>query len=113
MTSEQFDFLFCRHFNCSPSEYEDWAFRQLLYPHARLVARLIRMMNPGFFVQDFKFIRYLGEATDLREAKTSAADFQDANAGKRNFWRTGLRIRISGLKASRLADQLFAQSGFR
>ena len=37
------------------------------------------------FAKDFKFVRDLGQATDLREANASAADFQNANAARRKF----------------------------
>jgi hypothetical protein len=104
----EFKSLFCQHFNCPVSSYEDRAFTELLYRHARPVAPCIRKFRPGFFLEDFKFIRYLADATDLREARAAAADFQDANAAKSNFWRTRLRLRVSGLKASRLAGLLFS-----
>jgi hypothetical protein len=107
METHSFKQRFCRQFNCPADQYESRAFRELLYRHAKLVAVPVHLVSPGFFEQDLNFIRYLGEATDLREAKASAAEFQDANVGKRNFWRTTMRIRVSGLKATRLAHQLF------
>lgn len=104
----EFKDLFCQHFNCPASSYEDRAFRELLYGHARAVAPCIRKIRPDFFAEDFKFIRYLGEAADLREAWATAADYQDANAAKRNSWRIRLRLRVSGRKASKLASRLFS-----
>jgi hypothetical protein len=104
---QQFQDLFCRQFNCLPSDYEERAFRELLFRHAKLVALVVRKLRPNLFAEDFKFIRYLGEAIDFREAKAHAADFQDANLARRRFWRMTLKIRVSGLKATRLAQQLF------
>jgi len=73
------------------------------------------MVGPGaakavavFFAMDFEFIRYLGESIGLREAGADLLSFRDANLGKPSFWRTGLKIRVSGRKANRLARQLFA-----
>jgi hypothetical protein len=63
---------------------------------------------PDFFAEDFKFIRYLGAATGLREADVDVMNFRDVNLGKPRFWRTGFKIRVSGRKASRLAHELFA-----
>jgi hypothetical protein len=108
MDGRSFQALFCRHFHCSPGEYEQRAFRELLYRHAKLVAPVVRKLRPNSFNEDFKFISYLGEATDFREAKAHAADFQDANLARRSFWRTTLKIRVSGRKATRLAQQLFS-----
>lgn len=105
---QEFRQLFCQHFKCPASSYEDRAFKELLYRHARPLALCLRKFRPGFFSEDLKFIRYLAEATSLREARAAAADFQDANAARRSFWRTGLRLRVSGLKASRLAGRLFS-----
>ena len=81
-----------------------------MYTHAKPLASLVRKLQPAFFNEDFKFIDYLGEATDLREVSAYAADFQDANFARRGFWRTRLRIRVSGRKATRLAQRLFSQS---
>jgi hypothetical protein len=110
VTSQQFQAVFCQHFNCPLSGYEQRAFRELLYSHARLVAPVLATLRPDFFAEDFRFIRYLGEATDLREAKASAAEFQDSNAARRGFLRTRLRIRVSGWKATQLAHRLFTDA---
>jgi hypothetical protein len=78
----------------------------LLYWHARILAPVIRIIKPHSFVEDFKFIRYLGEALDARQAKVDVLDFKDSD---RKHWRllhSGLRIRVSHRKARRLAFQL-------
>jgi hypothetical protein len=103
-----FQLLLCQHFNCPPSDYEEEVFRRCLYWHARLLAPLVRRVMPDFFMEDFKFIRYLGDSTGLREVNADLMNYRDANLGNPNFWRTGLKIRVSGRKASRLAQLLFA-----
>ncbi len=70
-------------------------------------------MIPEFFAEDLRFIRYLGAATDLREASVDALNFQEANRGYPGFWRTGLKLRVSGRKATKLAQQLFAEAALR
>jgi hypothetical protein len=70
----------------------------------------MRRVKPIFFDEDFKFIRYLGEATDVREADASAAYFQDTNFPRPSFWRSRLKIRVSGRKAARLAHELFSEN---
>ena len=107
MAGQPFEDLFCRHFDCACLHYEERAFRELLYGHAKLVAPLVRKISPDFFVEDFTFVHDLGEATDLREAMACVADFQIANITSRRFLRTALKIRVSGGKATRLAQQLF------
>ncbi len=109
MAKPAFQELFCRRFGCPPSEYEQRAFRECLYVHAKVLAPLLRKMNAELFKPDLSFLHYLGEATDLREVRADMADFQDANSRRGGFWRRSLRIRVSGRKAGRLARELFAR----
>ena len=57
-----------------------------------------------------KFIHDLGDAIGSREASAEASNFQDANRARSSFWRTGLKIRVSGRKATALAHRLFADA---
>ena len=112
MAAQQFQALVCQQFDCPPSAYQEWAFRELLYWHARPVASMISMLSRGFFEEDLKFVRYLGEAEDFREAAETVADFRDRNSGWRGFWRKRLKLRVSGRKAAQLARQLFSIDNF-
>jgi hypothetical protein len=105
---QNFQSLVCQRFKCAPSEYEETAFRECLYWHARLLAPVVRRLSPDFFTEDFKFIGYLGASTGLREIRADMMNFRDANLGQPSFWRITLKIRVSGRKANRLAQQLFA-----
>ena len=109
MVARQFLVLFSHEFECPLSDNEQRAFGQLLYWHARPVAELVRKIWPDFFADDFNFIRCLGETTNLREVKATAAEFRDTNVARQNFWRTGLKIRVSGRIATRLARELFSK----
>ena len=108
MKRQEFQLLVCQWFNCPTSQYEERVFEECLYWHARLLAPVVRRLRPDFFAEDFKFIGYLGTSTGLREVSVDVANFRDANAGEQSFWRSTLRLRVSGRKASRLAQQLFA-----
>jgi hypothetical protein len=105
--------LFCERFNCPPSEFEERLLRECLYRHARLLAPVLKRLQPGFFAEDLKLVRYLGASNGLREAGVDLMNFRDANRGARNFWRNRLRIRASGRKAARLAQRLFAEANGR
>ena len=107
MATQPFQSLFCQRFGCPASAYEPRAFRRCLYWHAKLLAPVLLRLNPGFFAEDFKFIHNLGESTGVRETDVDVLNFRDVNLGNPSFWRTGLRIRVSGRKASRLARELF------
>jgi hypothetical protein len=108
VTTSEFQLLFCERFGCVLGEYQARAFRQCLYWHAKPLAPVLLKLNPNFFAEDFKFIRYLGEASGVREARANAADFRDG--ARRSFLRNTLRIRVSGRKAARLAQKLFADA---
>jgi hypothetical protein len=71
------------------------------------LAPLLRSLKPRFFEQDFKFIRYLGDATNSREVNAEMLALQDANRAKGGLLRRGLRLRVSGRKAAALAQDLF------
>ena len=93
-------------FGCPPAEYEERAFWACLYWHAKLLAPLLRRLNPDFFKQDFSFIHYAGEASGLREVRANMADFQDTNSAHRGLLRTRLRIRVSGRKAGAAGERV-------
>ncbi len=82
-------------------------FRKCLYWHARWLVPVVRKLKPDFFAEDYKFIRYLGAATGVRDADVDVLNFRDVNLGNSGFWRTDLRIRVSGRRASRLVHELF------
>ncbi|HTA30314.1 MAG TPA: hypothetical protein VK731_07500 [Candidatus Cybelea sp.] len=106
-----FKTLYCEKFKCAPDDYEERVFRRSLFWHARLLAPLLRTITPGFFVEDFKFIRYLGEALDARQAKVDVMDFKDTDRKNWRLLHTGLKIRVSHRKVRRLAFRLFAEAG--
>jgi hypothetical protein len=107
VTRSSFKSLFCEEFKCSPEDYEERAFWKFLYGHARFLAPVIRLVYPGFFLEDFKFIRYLGDSVDTRQVRADVLDFKDINLKRWRMLHGSLRIRVSGRKASRLALQLF------
>ena len=52
MAQREFKVLFCDRFGCPPSEFENRAFKELLYWHAKPLASVIRKFNPDFFDED-------------------------------------------------------------
>jgi hypothetical protein len=110
MTRLPFKSLFCEKCGCPPAEYEEQAFRKCLYLHARFLAPVIRKISPDFFHEDFTFIRYLGDSVGVREATVDILNYGTVNHGNRHSVRTGLKIRVSGQKASYLVHQLFMEA---
>ena len=104
---KRFDIMFCQAFGCDISEFYERAFWRLLYSHAKLPALLIRKVHPTFFKADVEFLEDLGRSTDMREANMSAVRFQGINAWSGSLLRNGLKVRVSGRKATDLAQRLF------
>ena len=65
--------LFCERFRCPPSEYEKRALRKCLYLHARKMAALLRLLNPGCFEGDLVFVDYFGKAKNWQEVAAEIA----------------------------------------
>ena len=103
--------LFCEEHHCPPSEFEERAFRACLYWRARILAPLIRIIQPGYFDPDFALIRYLAETPGRRDAMNELAAFVEANNARGGFARKILRIRISARKTSQLIGRLFERRG--
>jgi hypothetical protein len=80
-----------------------------LYWHARLLAPVIRAISPSFFEEDFKFIRYLANANDARQAKVDVLDFKDSDRKNWRMFHSGFKIRVSHRKARRIAFQIFGE----
>jgi hypothetical protein len=108
MAKPTFQTLFCQKFQCPEAEYETRALRRLSYWQGKILAPVIRTLSPKASAMDLQFIRYLGAVTGLREANAEIADFQEVNRSKPSFWRTSLRVRVSGRKAGAMAQRLFS-----
>ena len=110
MPQTTFQSLCCEYFKCAPDQYEQRALRRFLYPHARLLAPLLHFLTPDLFSPDLKFIRRIGGASDLRDATNDVVDFNHVNTNGSGFLRTGLKLRVSGRNAGKLARQLFLRT---
>jgi hypothetical protein len=108
---QQLKTLFCKRFDCPPEDYAERAFRKCLYAHAKPLVGLLRVLNSGFFFEDFKFIEALGVAVDPKEVRADAANFRDVNRHARGLLRRAWRLRVSGRKAMRMARELFSSTG--
>ena len=105
--------LFCERYHCAPAEFEERAFRTCLYWRARLLAPLLRKIQPGYFDRDFALIRYLAKTPGRRDAINELAAFMEANEARGGFARKFLRIRISARKASELIGRVFERPAER
>jgi len=99
--------LFCEQFRCAPADFEKRVFWKCLYPHARVIAALLRLVKPALFERDHHFIRGFGNAKDWKDAKSEIVALRYEDRFHPRFLRNALRIRISRRKANQLAARLF------
>lgn len=107
---DEFKTLFCEQFNCPPAKYAENAFRRCLYPHARVLAPIIHLLAPSYFTLDYELLQGLSAAVDLTDVRACVDNFSQANSWSGSFFRTVLRLRVSGRRTTRLADQLFQEA---
>ena len=99
--------LFCARYHCPASEFEEQALRRCLYWRARLLAPLIRTIQPRFFEPDFALIRYLGTPVGRRNAINELAAYIETIKARGGFARKILRFRVSARKTSDLIALVF------
>jgi hypothetical protein len=110
--AKQFKTLYCKYSNCPPTEFEDRTFRACLYGRAKLMEPVIRLVRSRFFAEDYSFIEALGGAKNLQDVRVALSNFRDAEQ-MGGFFRRRLKLRVSGRKAARLAQGLFAEDAGR
>jgi hypothetical protein len=98
---------FCERFNCPPFEFEKRAFRKCLYFHARMIAPLLRWIDPGWFERDLQFIRLLGNANNWQQVMAELDALRYREHLQPSYARVTLRLRVSTRKANKLAFALF------
>jgi hypothetical protein len=99
--------VFCERFHCPPSEFEKRAFRKCLYFPARMIAPLLRWLDPGWFERDLLFIRDFGKAKSWRQVMAELDAFHYREHLQPRYVRVALRLRVSARKANKLAFDLF------
>ena len=100
--------LVCSEFKWREADYEGEVFRVCLYPHARLLARVLRKMSPHLFDDDLRLIRHVSDSVSSRDIDMELTYFQDELKRSRNVLRKHLKMRVSGRKLARLASHAFA-----
>ena len=109
MGAKIFRRLFCERFGCTEAEYAERALEMCLYPQAKMVAPILRILSPRYFAGDLQFLDYLGNTPDMREADVEVRNYSQMNQLQRGFLRHGLRLRISGRRVAKLAASTFEE----
>lgn len=104
MTEKTFAELYCIQKNIVIEEFEALVLRRGLYPHARLMAPLVKVLWPDYFAADLDFVRSVGRLRRFRDYFHESEEFahHPANSGA---LRSILNIRVSSRKIRRMVKE--------
>jgi hypothetical protein len=101
MTEKTFSELYCEKHGLKPEEYDAVVLQRALYPHARLLAPLLRFMGDDYFAADLDFVRSVARLRRFREFFYEAEEFAH-HPSNRGFWRLTANLRISSRSLRRM-----------
>lgn len=101
MTEKTFAQLYCEKHGLKPEDYEAEVLHRALYPHARLLAPLARLLGDEYFAADIDFVRSVAHLRRFREFFYEAEEFAHHPAN-RGFWRLTANLRISSRALRRM-----------
>lgn len=100
--------MYCEHSGLPPDQFHRAVLRRTLYPHARLLAPLIRFFKPSFFVADYDFVEGVGRVVNRRTFRLEVGDFQSCLENRR-FSRRVLRLRVSVGRMAGLVERVLRE----
>ena len=99
--------LFCEKFRCPERKFEKRLFLECLHPKGAGIARMIRLVNPGYFRSDFELIEQLKHATSFDQVKR-LVNFHGTQNTSGGLLRLMIKARLSKQRLLSLAQNLFA-----
>ena len=100
--------LHCRRYNLPRERYARDMLSRCLYPHARLLAPLVAMIDPDYFDPDTDFLNGVGDIRRVGELREEFSAFA-RHPENRGFLRHSLRLRVSGLKLRTIVSETMAR----
>ncbi len=110
MNDKTFATRYCAQNSVSAADYEAAVLRAGLYPHARLIAPLVRFIWPDHFAADLDFVQKVGRLSRMRDFFHEAEEFVHHPAN-RGFWRTVMHVRVSARALRRVVRATLHVSG--
>lgn len=100
---------FCRRHECHEGLFRQQIFQRCMPGWTRPVALILRVLTPGYFVADERFVIALGEAVTMEEVRREARDFLQLPANQGWLRRVG-KIRLSATRAISLAKEYLPEN---
>ena len=101
MNERTFAELYCEQRGISPENYAHEVLRETLYPHARFLAGLVRLLRSRHFAADIEFVADVGQIRRYRDYATESEGYAH-HPENRGFLRAVLNVRISSRRMRRL-----------
>ena len=103
-----FSDTYCDQHRCSRAQFVTRVFWRALYPHARLVAPLILLVNRDYFSADRALILGVAAATSMQRVREEVRDYY-SDSSNRGWLRHVLGIRVSGQRLKNIARRYLAE----
>lgn len=68
---------FCTRHGLARNDYLPDVFRRALYPHARLLARLIRLLHPDYFAPDDELVEAAAQLRTVQDLRDFSMDVKE------------------------------------
>src|SRR5690606_41686513 len=88
MSDTPFAELYCRHNRLPIERYEKTLLKRALYPHARWIYHLLRLVRPDHVAADLDLVRNEGSLYRIREFSNDVHQFQHHPANREMLRRT-------------------------
>lgn len=102
--------IYCEREGLPPAELNALLFRRALYPHARLVAGLVRWLSHRHFFADDEFIEDVGHLRNLQDFSLALGSYVEHPSNWGMLRRT-FRIRVSARRMLKIVRTVFVRSG--
>jgi hypothetical protein len=101
---------FCKFYGVQPDDYARTVFRLTAYRGARILAPLLRLLNPDYFACDYSFIRNVG-ALQRPEDLIDEIRYYFWHPWNRGLLRRTLRLRVSAGRMTKLTALVMTEAG--
>ena len=102
--------LFCERYHVPPESYAREMLQRTLYRRALMIAPVIRFFSPNFFDADLDFVRGVGLMKRAEDLGSEVTEFH-LHPRNRGFLRSGLKLRVSCQRVSRLVGEVMRPGG--
>jgi hypothetical protein len=97
-----FSEIYCQRHRCDRAEFVTRIFWRTLYPHARIIAPLILLLDRDYFSADRALILGVADAATMQRVREEVREYY-WDSSNRGWLRRNAHIRISGQRLKNLA----------